>query len=126
MMWVKSGGKTSAGLIVEEYIDSTTLTDNTSSPTAITALQFAHGTYAGQEVSYVIKTGAATPDVRIGTLYIVSNGTTTSIVDTFTETADCGVSWSISISGSNTLLNYTTTSQGTNRTLRADRKLFRV
>jgi hypothetical protein len=118
-------GKTTSGLIVEEYIDTTSLTDN-SGPTSVTALQFAHGTYAGQEISYIIKTGTATPDIRIGTLYIVSNGTSTSIVDTFTETADCGVSWTVSISGSNTLLNYTATNQGFNRTLRADRKLFRV
>lgn len=116
-------GKTSSNVVAEEYVHSTTLTDN-SGPTSVTALQFAHATYAGQELSYVIETGAGTPDLRIGTLRVVSNGTNTSIVDTFTETADCGVTWSASISGANTLLNYTASNQGTNRTLRADRKVF--
>ena len=116
-------GKTGSNVVMEEYVHSTALTDN-SGPTSITALQFAHGTYAGQELSYVIETGAGTPDIRMGTLRVVSNGTNTSITDTFSETADCGVTWSASISGANTLLNYTASNQGTNRTLRADRKLF--
>lgn len=116
-------GKATGNVIHEEYLHSTVLTDN-SGPTAITALQFAHATYAGQEIAYVIQTGAGTPDVRIGTLRIVSNGTNTSISDSYTETTDCGVTWSASISGANTLLNYTAANQGTNRSLRADRKLF--
>lgn len=116
-------GKTASNVVMEEYVHSTSLVDN-SGPTSITALQFDHATYAGQELDYVIETGAGTPDLRIGTLRVVSNGTNTSIVDTFTETADCGVTWSASISGANTLLNYTASNQGSNRTLRADRKLF--
>lgn len=115
--------KTAGSYVQEEYIHSTSLLDN-SGPTSVAALQFAHGTYAGEEIAYVIETGAGTPDLRIGTLRVVSNGTNTSFTDMFTETADCGVTWSITISGSNTLVNYTTSSQGTNRTLRADRKLF--
>ncbi len=115
--------KTAGSHITEEYIHSTVLLDN-SGPLSIAALAFAHGTYAGEEISYVIQTGAGTPDVRMGTIRVVSNGTTTSLVDMNTETADCGISWSATISGSNTLVNYTTSSQGTNRILRADRKLF--
>ncbi len=117
-------GKTASNVVTQEYVHASTLTDNTSSATSITALQFAHASFAGQELDYVIETGAGTPDLRMGTLRVVSNGTTTSIVDTFTETADCGVTFSASISGGNTLINYTTTSQGSNRTLRADRKMF--
>ena len=115
--------KSSGSHVVEEYIHSTTLVDNTSAA-SVGAFTFAHGTYAGEEFAYVIQTGAGTPDVRMGTLRVVSNGTSTSITDMFTETADCGVTWSATISGSNTLVNYTTSSQGTNRSMRADRKLF--
>lgn len=116
----KSASPTS--FIQEEYLDSTTLTDN-SGPT--TAFSFAHASFAGLEISYTIETGAGTPDIRLGTLRVVSNGTSKSITDSFGETLDVGVSWSASISGPNTLIQYTTTNQGSNRTMRADIKRFR-
>ncbi len=115
--------KTAGSYVHEEYVHNTSLIDN-SGPTSVAAFTFAHGTYAGEEIAYVLQTGAGTADVRMGTLRVVSNGTNTSFTDMYSETADCGITWSVSISGSNTLVSYTATSQGTNRTLRADRKLF--
>lgn len=117
-------GTSTSAFITEKYVDATSLVDN-SGPTAVAAFQFAHASFTGEEISYVISTGAGTPDVRMGTLRIVSNGTNTSITDLFSETADCGITWSASISGANTLVSYTASNQGSNRTLRADVKVFR-
>lgn len=116
-------GTSSTALVKEQYIDATTLTDNTSSAATILSVPFA--TYYGVEISYIIETGAGTPDVRMGTARIVGNGTTVSIVDTFTETADIGVIFSATTVSTNTVLQYTSTTQGSNRLLRMDVKFFR-
>lgn len=118
-------GKTSSAVVQEEYLDAITLTDNSTNAN-ITALSFATATYAGIVLDYVIKTGAGTPALRIGTLNVVSNGTTASIADAFNETAAAGVTFSVVINGANTEIHYTTTSQGSARTLRCDVKRFRI
>ena len=124
---VLRGASTGAG-IIQNYVDSTTLTDN-SGPTSVTAFQFATATYGSEEITYQIKTGTGTADVRQGVLRIVCNASgtqVTSITDQFTETADCGVTWSAAVSSGTVSVSYTCSNQGANRTMRADMKLFRA
>lgn len=111
--------------VTETYTDTTSLTDNVSTTTAF---QFAYASTAGEELSYVIESGDANQDCRVGTLRVTANNSGTiapSVSDMFVETADCGVTWSAVISGSNVLIQYTTTNQGAARTMRADIKSFR-
>jgi len=115
--------------ITETYVDSTTLTDN-SGPTAVTAFQFAVASFAGIEITYVIEApdGANTGDTRIGKIRVTANSTgtiTPSITDDYTESADCGVTWTATNSSGTISVNYTTTNQGANRTMRSDVKFFR-
>jgi mucin-19 len=121
-------GASTGAAINETYVDSTTLVDN-SGPTAVTAFQFSTATYSCEEISYAIKTGTSTADVRQGVLRVTCNASgtqVTSITDDFTESADCGVQWSASVTTGTVSVSYTTTNQGSNRTMRADQKLFRA
>jgi len=121
-------GLSGSNVVVETYNDSLTLTDNQASPQAVGVFQFAYASAAGQEIAYVIETGTTNVDTRVGTLRMVANdgGTViSSISDMYSETADCGVIWSATVSGANVVVSYTTTNQGANRTMRADVKQFR-
>lgn len=119
-------GLSTSNVISEMYIDASTLTDN-SGPTAVTAFQFAAASFAGEEICYVIENGASPSLTRIGTLRIVcaSDGTNPSINDMYTETADCGVSWTATNSAGTISVKYTTSNQGSDRNMRADCKQFR-
>lgn len=98
-----------------EYEHTVTLTASQTSAVA-SAFTFAHGTYEAVQIEYKIKE-ATTNALRTGTLYIVSNGTDTSMTDSNTETADVGVTWDLNINGANTEVRYTTTAN--NKTMRA-------
>lgn len=114
--------------ITETYVDSTSLTDN-SGPNAVTAFQFALASFAGEEITYIIESGDANADTRIGTIRVTANrsGTITpSLTDTYTESADCGVSWTATAMSGTISVLYSTTNQGAARTMRADCKFFRV
>lgn len=119
-------GTSASAIVTEQYIDATTLTDNQSSPA--TAFSFALASFLAVEITYLIKTGAGTPDTRIGTIRVSSNssGSNLSFVDTFVESADCGVTWSVVLSSGIINIQYVSTSQSSNRTMRADAKYFRV
>lgn len=90
------------------------LADNTSSATLISASTTSAN--SGRRYNYTITRGAG--NVRIGTVYVINDGTNTSIVDSpLMELGDCGVTFSTDIQtlgglSSQTLL-YTTTSTGT-------------
>ena len=114
--------------VTQKYVDATTLTDN-SGPTAIAAFQFAVASFAGIEITYVIESGNAAADRRIGTIRATANSSgtiTPSLSDMYSESADCGVSWSATNSSGTISINYTATNQGANRTMRADVKYFRA
>jgi hypothetical protein len=119
-------GASGSALIKEQYVDATTLTDNQSS--AATAFSFALASFRALEISYLIETGAGTPDSRVGTVRVAANssGSNLTLTDMFTESADCGVTWSAVLSGSTINVQYTSTNQGANRTMRADLKYFRA
>jgi hypothetical protein len=121
-------GLTTSNIVTETYVDSSTLTDNSSSPVAVPAFQFAIANFAGEEISYVIESANTNVDTRVGTIRVTcSNGGTpvVSLSDMFTESADCGVTWSASVTSGTVSISYTTTNQGANRTMRSDIKSFR-
>jgi hypothetical protein len=118
----------SSAVVVEHYVDSITLTDNQSSATNVdSSMTFSPASYSGFEISYVIESGAAAPDTRIGTCRVAckSDGSALSITDQYGETVDLGVTLSVVYDSSNVSVQYTSTSQGSNRTMRADIKKFR-
>lgn len=108
-------GTSATDFYEHEYIHATTLTASQSSAVA-SALTFAHASFEAMLVEYKIKE-ATTNRVRTGQLYISTNGTDTSIVDTFGETGDVGVTWDLNVNGANIEVRYTTTANA--KTMRA-------
>lgn len=92
---------------------SITLTDNTVSPT--TLLSFPKALINNSIIQYSISRNG---DFRTGTLYIANNNTVASLADNSTETADVGIDITATISGSNVLVQYTSTSTGFNASLK--------
>ncbi len=108
-------GSSTTDFYETQYVHSTTLTASQTNAVA-SAFTFAHASFEGVFIEYKIKE-ATTNRVRIGHLYIATNGTDSSITDTFTETGDVGVTWNLNINGGNVEVRYTT---GTNaKTMRA-------
>lgn len=118
----RSESGASSNFLEEEYYDALTLTASQTDSVS-TELSFAHASFEGIEVMYKIKE-ATTNRVRIGTLRVVTNGTDTSFADTFTESGDVGVTWSVGINGANLEVKYTTTAN--NKTMRTDVKRIRA
>jgi hypothetical protein len=115
-------GSSATQFQMHNYVHSQTLTASQTGVEA-TNLTFLYGTYGSCIVEYQI-TEATTNAVRCGQLMVSTDGTNVAIADSYTETADVGVTWTGSISGSNAKLNYTTTAN--NKTMRAMQKLFLV
>lgn len=110
------------------YIDALTLVDN-SGPTAVSAFQFATASVSSEEIIYAIKTGTTNADVREGKIKVTCSAggvQVTSLTDKYTESADCGVSWTASVSLGVVSVFYTATNQGFNRTMRIELKQFRA
>jgi hypothetical protein len=101
----KFGSSTSL-FFEQEYIEATLTASQTN--TVLAALTVAHASFEGLMIDYKIKE-ATTSRVRIGTLYITTNGTDTSLSDSFTESGDVGTTWSLGINGANLEVKYTTT-----------------
>lgn len=115
-------GQSASEYYETEYLHALTLT--ASSTNAVeSSLSFDHTVYSSQIVEYSI-TEATTGAVRTGSLYIASDGTTASITDQSTETADVGTDWNVNISGSTTQVRYTTTAN--DKTMRCTAKRFVV
>ena len=87
---------------------SVILNDATTNGTAAT---FVSATTNVLFIQYSLKRGT---NYQIGELKIVNDGTSPEIIDANVPIGDCGTIFSVVISGSNLLLQYTTTSTGTN------------
>lgn len=118
----RSENGASSNFIEEQYLDAVSLSASQTA-TVLSSLTFAYASFEGLEVVYKIKE-ATTNRVRIGTLRVATNGTDTSAVDTFAETGDVGVTWTLAINGANLEVKYTTTANA--KTMRADVKRFRT
>jgi hypothetical protein len=112
----KQASKTS--FIEEEYIHSISLAAS-QTDTTIAALTFAHATYEGMEITFKIKE-ATSGDVEIGTIRIVTNGTSVAINTVSVETASTGITFDAAVNGAN--INITYSSGANAATMRADVK----
>lgn len=109
-----------SNFIEEEYIHAISLSGS-QSDTVITAFTFAHASIEGLEIVYKLKE-ASTNNVKIGTIRVVTNGSSVVLVDVGTDTAETGITFSAAINGANVEVSY---SSGTNgATMRADVKKF--
>lgn len=114
-------GATSSNFINQLYVHSSTLAGSTSN-TAVAAFTVAFATVDSMQIDYKIKDGTSNV-VRTGTLYITTDGSSTTIADMFTELADQQVTWTAVINGSNLEVRYTNASANA-KTMRADVKQF--
>jgi hypothetical protein len=116
-------GASTTDFYEHEYINAITLTASQTSAVAA-AFTFAHASYEGVIIEYKIKE-ATTNATRTGTLYITTNGSDTSLTDTFTEIgAGVGTTWDLNINGSNIEVRYTTTAN--TKTMRAIMKRIKA
>jgi hypothetical protein len=110
-----------SNFIEEQYVDSVTLTASST----VNAATYAAASYVGVHVEYMIKTNAG--EIRTGKVYLAnkSDGSSVSMSDQFSETADCEVILSADFSTPNIRLR----AQNLNAaaaTMRLDIKLIRA
>lgn len=109
-------------LVQESYIDAISLLGSQTN-TVITELTFAHASYEGVEIVYKLKE-ATSNDIEIGTIRVVTNGTSVVLNQVSTETAPTGITFDAVVNGANINIRY---SSGTNgATMRADVKRIRA
>jgi hypothetical protein len=113
----------SSNYVTESYIDSTTLTHNTTT----NAFTFSSATYGSVEITYQM-TQATTGEVRQGTIRVMANNTaqTVNIVDSFGETNDIQITPSATISSSIVTISFANAHATNDVTMRADFKYFRA
>lgn len=109
-----------ANFVEEEYIHAISLAGSQTN-TVITDFTFAHATIEGLEIVYKVKE-ATSGDIRIGTLRVVTNGTSVVLNDVSTETADTGITFDAVVNGANINIRYSSGANGA--TMRADVKKF--
>jgi hypothetical protein len=107
--------------IEEQYIDSVTLTGSST----VNVVSYPSASYVGAHIEYVIKSNAG--EIRTGKVYIANkpDGSSVSMSDMFSETADCDVVLSADFASPDVRLR-ATESSGSNGTMRLDVKLIRA
>jgi hypothetical protein len=113
-------GSTAGNYQLNNYVHSQTLSASQTN-VAASSFTFAYASYSSCIVEYQIKE-ATTGAVRSGQLFVSTDNTNVAVADSYTETADVGVSWLGTISGGNVEVHYTTTAN--DKTMRAMQKLF--
>jgi hypothetical protein len=112
----RSASGTPLNYIEQEYQDFNTL-NASATTTTFAGYTFAFATFGAIQINYYIKE-ATTNRMRKGTLHVVCDGTNVGVTDSYTETADCGVTWTAVISAGNVNVQYTTTANA--KTIRSD------
>jgi len=102
------GTKINAGYLAIHNGKYINLLDNTSVG-AIPELIWNYTDYEGSEIFYSIKRNG---EIRTGRLTIVGNGTTFSVDDDSTETADVGVTFLVTFGAGNLRVRYNSTNTG--------------
>ena len=92
---------------VEKAVASTALA--ASSTTLISGLSFAHATYKSAIIQYQFSE-ATTNARRVGTLYVTTDGTTSSLSDTNADTAAISLDFSAAVNGANLEISAVSTS----------------
>lgn len=122
--------KDNTNWIEAEYVDSTTLNANVSSPTVIAAFTFAHASFNGCVIEYTIKE-ATSNKTRVGRLMVSTDSSSNvSYSDIFSETAALGSALGLSLdanfNGSDIEIRYNNTHATNACTMRADIKRIRT
>lgn len=116
-------GQDGSTWVEEVYVDSTTLTANTTTTPA--ALTYALASFEGCEITYKMKQATGL-QVRIGTIRVANNGTAVSLSDVYSETADAEITASAAINGANIEISFANANASNNVVMRADVKKFRA
>lgn len=117
----RAASGTPLNYVEQEYQDFNTL-NGSATNTTFSNFTFAFATWGAIQVDYYIKE-ATTNRMRKGTLHVVCDGTNVGVTDSYTETADVGVTWTAVINTTNVNVQYST--PGANaKTIRADIKRF--
>lgn len=104
-------------------ITSSTLNDNTATPTLVPSCAFSTSTYRSVIIEFSISRGAG--NYACGTLVMVYDGTNANLVQNFDiEIGTLGITFTGSIVGTNMQLMYVTTSTGTAATMKFNTVLF--
>ena len=117
---IKHSTATVSEYIQSEYIHNQTLAGSSTNVT-LAALTQAYATFNALEFTYSAKE-ATSNKVRIGKLRVITDGTNIGISDDFAESSAVSVSWDASISGSDLIITYTTSTN--NVVVKGDLKRF--
>lgn len=105
VLGVLKRGSSDSTLVEEEYFDAISL-DASQTNTVIAALNFAHASFEGCELTYKLKGNS---QVRIGTLRVVTDGTAVAVNDVYTETGETNISFDAVVNGANINIRYSST-----------------
>lgn len=121
-----------ASAVEERYSHNLSLAANISTFTNISGLEYAIATYAGFEMSFVVRE-ATSLKTRIGTLRVVHDGTNVTVVPVYTETdivgnvADGeGLKFNVVIDAGSLKVQFKDTHATNACSLKADVKLFKL
>ncbi len=114
-------GSSASNFLEEEYIHAITLAASTTA--VISELTFDSGAFEGMEITYKIKE-ATTNNVRIGTIRVVTNGSSVVLNDVSTETADLGISFSAALNVADVEISHTNDTNVV--TMRCDVKRIKI
>jgi hypothetical protein len=101
------------GALFDVLSSSITLLDNQSSPQAL--LSYSQSSYMFAIIEYSIARNGSN---QVGFIRIVNNGTSVNIDDDNLNTSSTGIVFSAILSGGNVVLQYTSTSTGSNATFK--------
>jgi hypothetical protein len=118
-------GPTPTDYIEKQFVDTITLTNNTSNSPVDASMTFDFTVYAGYMADYYITDGSSPTVVSMGRITLMSNsdGSVSSLVNESADTSDPGVTFTAVTVSSTIVLQYTTTNTS-NRTMKVDIKRF--
>ena len=114
LIWDATNGAINLnGALLDALTAGITLLDNQATPQTI--LSFSASSYLFAVIEYSIARGG---NNQVGRLMIVNNGSTVVLDDDNAFTSSPGITFSAALSGGNLLLQYTSTSTGSNATFK--------
>jgi len=113
-------GASAGSTYFDDYDHALTLSASTSA--VIPEFTVSHASLDACKIDYRVSTSAG---VRVGTLFIATDGTSASLTDSYTETADLGISFSAGVNGASLEVSYNNGSANAG-TLRGQSRRFKA
>jgi len=113
-------GQVAGDTYFDDYDHALSLSASTTA--VIAAMTVAHATYDAQKIDYKI---ASASEVRVGSIFLATNGVDVSISDTYSETDAMDISFSAAINGSDIEISYNNSSIVA-ATMRAQSRRFKA